>query len=349
MKRIALRLRGFVEGGIRANIKIEIVVIYVFLPLLLLSFALPAFGCSIGTNNSSSQENIFTLGNVGLLSPDSSADIYYANQAAKLAFDNYNYYYGDYSGPGNQPIGVYQYVNSQATASELKYTLEYENRVQLTSHGYIGLKGSVIDLYGSTDLAPDNSQYWAYKGVCQLIVLCACDSMGSGGGNTDTRLARAIKDTTSAKMVVGFSGTADVWAAAYLCINFWWSHIAGLRNSYGGYGGYDGVTSFARAKEFLQAYINDATASTDLLISFLLGGFFGVALGPLEGAAASLFEGILHFEFQSGISNALLHNWLNNMYTTMNNFTYMNDGQYIPSMTPISGDGGGGGIIITPY
>ncbi len=337
------------KGGIRTNIKTEIVVIYVVLPLLLLSFALPAFEGSIGTNNSSNNENIFTLGKVGLLSPSSSADIYYAHTAAKLAFTEYNYLYGDYSGPGNQPIGVYQYVNSLATASELKYTLEYENRVQITSHGSIGSKGSVIDLYGSTDLAPDNSQYWAYKGVCQLIVLCACDSMGSGGGNTDTRLARAIKDSTSVKMVVGFSGTADVWAAAYLCINFWWSHIAGLRNIYGGYGGYDGVTSFARAREFLQDYINDAETSLDLLIDFLLGGFFGVTLDALRGAAASLFEGILHFEFQNGISDLLLRGWLNNMYTTMNNFVYMNDGEYVSSMTPISGGGGGGGIIITPY
>ena len=327
------------------SVKNRIIVFYVILPLIIMSFALPALTILVNNPKPSQGVNIRTLASVGLMVRSSSEPYYDTHLGAYEAFDTYNDLYGDGSSNYNMPIAISQASDSSATYSMLRNYFQYKDRVQITSHGIMTTTGPSIDLAGSIDLKATTSSHWGYEnGVCLTLYMSSCYSMGAGDGDIDTRFARAIKDNTAVRLVIGFSGEAELFAATFLAMNYWYAHIAGLRTPTGSFGGYNGAASFSRAQWLLESLLDDIDWTVSMTISVIVA----VILGLLYGLGTAIFEGILDETFENGISQIVFNTWYNSVSSTLDGYMKMDDGEYVPSLTPVSGGGGKGGIIVTP-
>ncbi len=346
-----------VVGGnfVLREYKNKIVVCYVLLPLILFSVALPLLQPLYQTNSALQKHHRLPIlgyaASVGLMSPDSKADVYYVHKGAKMAFDTYNNFYGDPSGPShNWPIRINTAIGPSATVARLKTFLKSTDRVHIACHGrylYDG-KGPTITLADGSLTAKKINKWQKISGKCLVVFLSACYSLGRGKGDVDYQLAQAIKLRSNVRMVVGYSGEVDVLAATILAMSFWWAHIAGLRNTHystgtgwaTGYGGYSGAASFSGARSVLQESIerNEALVEvTAIAIATAIGTAIG---GPIGGASGFLVEVTTHV-LGHYITKAILHEWLKASRDTLAAFIKIDNGEYVPSLTPVSGSGGG--------
>ncbi|MDF1540375.1 MAG: hypothetical protein P1Q69_15880 [Candidatus Thorarchaeota archaeon] len=319
------------------NIEHKIVVMYVVLPLLVLSFALPAFSLITPVSAEPSMNRV-TLKDVGLMIPVTSDPINDVHLGSKAAIDTYNSWYGS-----DESIGLVQSLNSVVTAYKFKTETRYRDRVQVVSHGSMTAYGPRVDLYGSNYLQYNNYAYWASSyGDCELVVLAACYSLGAGGAG-DFRLANAIKDRTPVKAVVGFNGIADLFPAYFLVMNFWWQHVAGYRYN-DQVGGYNAETSVSRSIWLLEGLMSDAFFTAGLLIGAAVGYF----VGPIVFSVRGIAERILQTIFKNGITQVLWDLFLAGIYDTMDAFTFT--GSFVGSLITIGGgSGGGGGGVDVPF
>jgi len=329
-----------------------IIVCYVFLPLLLVSMALPLVQPLYRGGNTcqehTSPPTLAYVATVGLLSTDSTAEVNYVHEGVELAFETYNDIYGDYYGPSyNWPIGVKKAVGPSATIAKLKTFLATTDRVHVACHGeYRHDTGPEITLYDSSLNAQKIQKWSCIQSNCLLVFFSACYSLGRGHGDIDNRLATAIKDRTDVRMVIGYSGEVDVLAATLLAMNFWWSHIAGLRNHYSsgtgwseGFGGYSGATSFARARYLLEEMIEDLEDGTIFIVSVLAGVAAGYIAGPLGGVAGAFLSETFGNILGDKISASIYGAWIQACENALSAFVKIDNGEYVPSLTPVSGGG----------
>lgn len=163
-----------------------------------------------------------------------------------------------------------------------------------------------------------------------------------------------IRDRTPVEMVIGFKGEAELFTTAYLAMNFWWQHLAGFRYN-DAVGGYNAETSFSRAIWLFESLLDDVHFTQNIAISLILGMFLGPALElflePFAFTAEHIFSRILATIFKVYITESNFNLWIASMTATLNNFDCLvGSSDYIPSLTSITGSGGGTGgkIIITP-
>ncbi len=317
------------------NAKNKIIVLYVLLPLFVLSFALPALNSL--TTFTTATPNFITLKSVSVMSRDTSDAINDVHLSSVAAFDTYNDWYAD-----SDTVSVYERLNSAVTYSRFKSDIRYRDRVQIVSHGsYTSSSGPVVDLYGSTDLKTSTSRFWGTSyGTCELVLLASCYSFGSN--NLDRRLADAILQKTPAKAVIGFKGAAELFATTFLVSNFWWQHMAGLQYN-GDYYGYGAETAYSRSIWLLESLLADAKFTANLVISAILAYF----TGPLVFTVKGIMTKILQTIFKNGITEAAFNLFVSNVVATMNGFIYYSNGDYIGSLVSGGGSGGGSGPIDT--
>ncbi|MEM2143157.1 MAG: hypothetical protein QXQ81_07880 [Candidatus Thorarchaeota archaeon] len=313
----------------------RVIVFYVVLPLLLISFALPAIEMICSSNTHSEEARFKYLASVGFMTPLTSADpVYDVHNAGVAVIEYYNEYYRYYYDP---PIEVYTWLQSSSTLLRFKQELGYRDRVQVTGHGSMTSLGPQVNLWYDKVLRSDYSSYWARSdGNCEVVLLAACYSMGTRDA-LDTRLARSIIDNTEVSVVIGFRGPAELFAAAYLVSYFWIYHTMG-RTGYNVRGGYSPEASVDFAKASLQSLLNDVRFTLDILVTLAIGW----ALGPFELSLRAIFERILVSGVRISLEGFIFDLWTAEIRATMNGFTYVSDGSFVGSLTPVSNGGGGG-------
>ncbi len=333
------------DWGMYKQSKMKILVLYIVLPLILFTIAQPAMALMQNNNDEIEHANIMTLAKVGLMSRSSSADYYDVYLGAKDAFDTYNDFYGDHSSSLNMPIEIKSAVGSLATISKLKSYLSTTDRVHISSHGEWSSYGPIIDMYGN-ELTVTNVNYWtAINSNCYVVFLSTCYSLGRGDGDVSTVLANAIKQKTSVRLVLGYSGEVELSAAVFLAMNFWWEHIAGLRVT-GSYGGRSGESSFSRARYLLTKAIDDLEDSFGVGASVLGGLIGGWIFGPLGGIAGAVFGELLGDILGNAMSEAAFGEWIQAWEDAYDAFRKVDDGEYVPSLTPVY-SGGGKNYVVT--
>ncbi|MBD3159319.1 MAG: hypothetical protein GF309_11065 [Candidatus Lokiarchaeota archaeon] len=327
--------------------------IYVVLPLVIMSFVIYGFYLVNENPRTHNQRKPLTLGipEAGLIAPSTKRDHHYdAYLGAKAALDFYNDFYAESSSSLDIPITIKKAVGSSATHSRLRSYLSTTDRVHISSHGELTNTGPNVDMYGA-DLNPRVVDYWSHvNGECELVFISACNSLGPGNGIVDTRLAEGIKDKTNVRMVIGYTGEVALDAAAFLAINFWYEHTAGLRIPYHDTptGGYDGATAFSRARYLLEEYLEDIRDGTNIAVGTAVGLIAGLWFSSLETMAADFFAELFAEVWGLSLADYIFKDYMEAWESAHDSFLCISDGEYVSSMTPVS-TGGGKDYVITPY
>jgi len=327
--------------------------IYVVLPLIIVSSVIYGFYLVNENPRTHNQRKPVTLGNpeAGLIAPSTENDHHYdAYLGTKAALEFYNDFYADSSSSLDIPITIKKAVGSSATLSRLKSYLSTTDRVHISSHGETTNAGPSIDMSG-TDLDPSRVRLWSgINGECELVFISACNSLGPGNGIVDTRLAESIKDKTNVLMVIGYTGEVALDAAAFLAMNFWYEHTAGLRIPYHDTptGGYDGATAFSRARYLLEEYLEDIRDGTNIAVGTAVGLIAGLWFGSLETMAGAFFAELFGELWGLSLGDLIFSEYIQAWENAHDSFLCISDGEYVSSMTPVS-TGGGKDYVITPY
>jgi len=326
----------------------RILIMYLIVPLLAMPAVSPLLSGLVCRGVPSSRPEPITLASVGLMctSTSENSPVYQLHLAVLQAIQEYNSLYGDGSTSYNQPISTSTAVGADATTETFKFLLQTTDRVHVAAHGGWSADGPIVHLRDG-ELNRDTIGKWDQNEMsespCYLVFLSCCYSLGRSLGDNDIRLARAIKTKTNVRMVVGYQGEVEAAAAAFLAANFWWAHMAACRNPYGGYGGYSGAASFDHARYLIDEAIRDAGFTISLSLSFFVGYVVGFAFGPLEGILSGILSTILDAYIADVVGEWLLSAWEN----ARNAFQKVDDGEYVPSLTPVSGNPYKGFVVTT--
>ncbi len=204
--------------------KSKLMVVYVILPLMVVSSALPTIIHPYYHDNTQSLRRIPTLGYaamVGLMSSDSKSESHYVHEAVKEVFEKYNEYYGNYYGPSyNWPIGISCATDGAATLGIFKDFLKYTDRVHIAAHGRYSTRGPQITLHDGPLNTQAIDKWNKIDGKCLLVFFSVCHSLGKGDGDIYYPLVDKIKYKSNVRIVIGYSGEVDVIGATFLQYTF---------------------------------------------------------------------------------------------------------------------------------
>ncbi|MCF2135954.1 MAG: hypothetical protein K9W43_01830 [Candidatus Thorarchaeota archaeon] len=333
--------------------------IYVAIPLVVLSFLVSTF---VFVEAATTQQRIMDNARVaafrtlsvskhplGLMSYDSSGDLYKEMNSVKGVFDEQND--RNLQQYGETPLTISVAKGSYATLATLKSYLNSKERVHVASHGYIDskietlpngettiIKYPAVRMHGDQDFSVQEIKKWGtINGRCQLLYLSACYSMGSSSnGAINNRLAQAIFDKTNVYTILGFKGPVDILAATILSQKFWKYHIA-----YATTGGISAGRSYQHVRDVLNACL----AALPILTGTSIGTVAALIIGLGASGVGSVFIAGLVAEF----SNVLL--WetaLAGLRDALKGWVMLDDGVAVPGLSWTYGTGGGGGSSSRP-
>ncbi len=330
--------------------KAKVMVIYIVIPLVFLSLCVSTV---VFTETAMERQSVLnserihalhklslTKHPLGLMSYESTGDLYNEMNSVKGVFDEQNdrnlQKYGD------TPLTISVAKGESATLDTLKSYFSSQERVHVSSHGYIetvyeyhdGIRDKidqpVIKLHGQY-LSVGNINRWTkIDGRCQLLYLSACYSMGkTNDGGINDRLAKAIMGKTSVHAVLGFKGPVDVLAATILSQKFWKNHVA-----YSTTGGISAEHSYEQVKEAVSACLVALPILT------------GAAIGVIASSIIALAESGIGIEFVGALVAELVNlvAWetaLAGLSDALNGWVLLGDGVSVPGLSWTYGGGGG--------
>lgn len=310
------------------NTERKLLVVYVVLPLVILSFSLGALMIFSDSNSNgldlklSRAFSTLTAKPISLMSPDTSGDLFNEMNSVRDIFTEFNEDYGS-------RLSINVATGASATLPLMRSYISTTERMHLAAHGtWNSVEGPKITMYGGYLTHSEVSSWSLTGGNCKVIYLSACNGMGHDGIlNTD--LATELRIRTSVEAVVGFKDEVNIVAATLLSQSFWGFHVA-----YTYIGGISSDTSFTNSISRIQMKID--------LINSISGIAAAVAVGWLVGLASSgigsAFLAALLAEIISGPMLALL---MGQVQDTLNSWELI--GTNVPGLYWPSGGGGGGG------
>ena len=332
-----ISFRGFVKTH---NSERKLIVMYVVLPLVILSFSLGAL--MVFSDSGYNDSNVNTLRAfatldakpVSLMSPDTSGNLYNEMNSIKGLFAQYNQEYGS-------RLSINVVTGTSATPTQMMTYITTTERMHLSGHGtWSSNEGPKITMYGGYLTWGLVSAWSLGSGKCKFIYLSACNSMGHDG-ILDTKLVYELQSKTSAQAVIGFKDVVNIVAATLLSQSFWGFHV-----TYSYIGGISTDGSYINTRARIQGKIDFINALIALSVGFTLASGIGELVGlamSVEGAAfvsalLSSVTGIALYIFLLGDIQAALNNW-------------EVSGSSVPGLYWPSGGGGGGGKppINVPY
>jgi len=310
------------------NTERKLLVVYVILPLVILSFSLGALMLFSDSNSNSLDLKLsrafstLTAKPVSLMSPDTSGDLFNEMNSVRDIFTEFNEDYGS-------RLSINVATGSSATLTRMQTYISTTERMHLAAHGtWNSAEGPKIAMYGGYLTTQAVVPWSLTNGMCKFIYLSACNAMGHDG-ILDTRLVDRLLIKTSAQAVIGFKDAVNIVAATLLSQSFWGFHVA-----YTYIGGISSDTSFTNSINRIQNKIN--------LINSIAGIAAAVAVGWLVELASSgigsAFLAALLAEIISGPMLALL---MGQVQDTLNSWELI--GTNVPGLYWPSGGGGGGG------
>ncbi len=117
-------------------------------------------------------------------------------------------------------------------------------------------------------------------------------------------------------------------------------YSAGTFYSSGSYGGYNAVSSFHRAKYYLQQLANDVRNTAVASFIALVGILSAWLAPPLVGgemAITKLIGELFEVIFGAAFTQATIGYWLEACENALSAFVIIDNGEYVPSMTIVGG------------
>jgi len=310
------------------NTERKLVVVYVILPLVILSFSL---GALMLFSDSSSNDLDLKLSRafstldakpVSLMSRYTSGDLYDEMNSVRDVFTEFNEDYGD-------RLSINVATGTSATLPRMRSYISTTERMHLSSHGiWESTVGPKITMYGGYLTAGEVESWSITGGLCKFIYLSACNGMGHNG-ILDIDLATELRTRTSIEAVIGFKDVANILGATVLSQSFWEFHVA-----YEYIGGISTDTSYTNTVQRIQNKID--------IIKFGGGITIAFAIGLLMGLAGSGVGSVLISSLLSGITSLVVLNYLlDEVQATLNNWELI--GNNVPGLYWPSGGSSGGG------
>jgi len=273
------------------NSKRKLIVVYVMLPLLILSFSMGAIMFFTNSNNNGSDirslRAFSTLSiPVSLISHDVSGELYNEMNSVKDMFVEYNQEYGS-------RLGINVATGYAATLATMQNYISTTQRMHLSGHGtWNSAEGPKITMHNAFLTYDEVDQWNIQDGLCRFIYLSACDSMGHDG-ILDTDLANTLRSRTSVEAVIGFKDIVGIFGATLLSQSFWSFHV-----TYSCIGGISTDSSYTDTADRIQFKINLIEAGG----SIILGVAIEILMDCAESGVGSAFIG----ELLSEITNVAL-------------------------------------------
>ncbi len=312
------------------NTERKLLVSYIILPLVILSFSLGALMLFTESGNNDMHSNLklsrafstLEAKPVSLMSRETSGDLYNEMNSVRDIFTEFNEDYGD-------RLSINVATGASATLPRMRSYISTTERMHLAGHGtWNSAEGPKITMYGGY-LTRDVVVSWSITGgMCKVIYLSTCNSMGHDG-ILDTDLATELRTRTSIEAVVGFKDAANILGATLLSQSFWGFHVA-----YEYIGGISTDTSYTNTVQRIQGKIDLIKFGGGITISIAIGLMLGLAG---SGVGYTLIGGIL-----SGITSLyVLGLLLDEVQAALNNWELI--GSNVPGLYWPSGGGEGGG------
>jgi len=310
------------------NIERKLIVVYIILPLVILSFSLGTlmlFSDSSSNDLDLKQARAFSTlvaKPVSLMSRYTSGDLYNEMNSVRDIFTEYNEQYGN-------RLSINVATGASATLPRMRSFIFTTERMHLASHGtWNSAEGPKITMYGGYLTQNEVSSWSLTGGRCKFTYLSACNSIGHNG-ILDIDLANELRIRTSILAVIGFKDVANILGATLLSQSFWGfhatlSHIGGISTD----------TSYSNTVQRIQDKIN--------LIRFGGGITISIAIGLIVSLAGSGVGSILIGAILSGITSlVVLGLLLDEVQAALNNWELI--GSNVPGLYWPSNSGGSGG------
>jgi len=309
--------------------KNQLIVIYILIPLLILSFFIGSLVLLVNPTSKSQNSDFSGIAAfetldarpVSLMCKYTSGNWYQEMQSVKADFDDYNDLYGN-------RLSIHVATGSTATLNQMKSLISTTERMHLASHGTYEDNDPKIAMYGGY-LTPNVILHWSLTdGLCKVIYLSACNGMGHNG-QLDTDLADMLRARTSIEAVIGFKDVANILGATLLSQSFWGYHVT-LTST----GGYSTASSFSstynRIVTKLELIKSIISLEIDLIVALILE-----LCGTVVGA---IFVGVLLAEITTV---QLLDALLGDAIDTVHSWEIVGDS--VPGLSWSTGGGGGHG------